>query len=337
MRRAAVLIAHLALSLFVFWAYLKDPGGIDSNWVARLLDLLHGTAAKPYVYRALVPTLSRATLALLGARGQAALSAWAVGGRFAARCFGDFHWDVHHAPEFMVTALWCYPFLLGFVAALRALVRELYDASPATVDFISLAALAGVPVFFVYTNYIYDFPTLCLFTLGLLLLARRRFGLYLLAFAVALFNKETIVLLVGVFALHLWRTLERRRFAALLGAQLGLFYLSRRVLNHFFARNPGEFTTVHFWDHNIQFVIVRYSLAGYLALLAVAAALAAEWAHKPRLAKQALLCTLPPLAGAAFLWGYFDELRDYYEAYPAIVLLAAPTVARLMGVELRAR
>jgi hypothetical protein len=49
------------------------------------------------------------------------------------------------------------------------------------------------------------------------------------------------------------------------------------------------------------------------------------------------LCALPPLAGAAFLWGYFDELRDYYEAWPAIVLLAAPTVARLMGVELRAR
>ena len=46
---------------------------------------------------------------------------------------------------------------------------------------------------------------------------------------------------------------------------------------------------------------------------------------------------LVPLLAACVVFGFLDELRDYYEVYPVIVMLMMPTVARWMGVTITTR
>jgi hypothetical protein len=58
--------------------------------------------------------------------------------------------------------------------------------------------------------------------------------------------------------------------------------------------------------------------------------------EKPALMRDALWILLPLLV-TCMLWGFFDELRDYYEGFPILVMLAAPTVAGLMGVPIAVR
>jgi hypothetical protein len=35
-----------------------------------------------------------------------------------------------------------------------------------------------------------------------------------------------------------------------------------------------------------------------------------------------------------FLLGFFDELRDYYEVFPIVILLVSFNIAKILGVDL---
>jgi hypothetical protein len=63
----------------------------------------------------------------------------------------------------------------------------------------------------------------------------------------------------------------------------------------------------------------------------LAALIFGHWQEKPPILRDGLLTTLVPLVAACALFGFLDELRDYYEAYPIVVALVAPEVARLFG------
>jgi hypothetical protein len=55
------------------------------------------------------------------------------------------------------------------------------------------------------------------------------------------------------------------------------------------------------------------------------------WARKPVFLRKGLLITLIPLVFLALFFGYVDELRDYYEAFPFLFLLWLPTIVEVFG------
>ena len=73
----------------------------------------------------------------------------------------------------------------------------------------------------------------------------------------------------------------------------------------------------------------------FVALLVPALVLAllffARLPEKPLLLRHGLVL-LPILLGLTTVLGYFDEWRDYYEAYPIVVLLAFGNIAALAGI-----
>jgi hypothetical protein len=50
-----------------------------------------------------------------------------------------------------------------------------------------------------------------------------------------------------------------------------------------------------------------------------------RWSQKPLFLKRALWI-IPVLLVLTFCFGYIDEMRDYYEGYPIILLLMAHTL-----------
>ena len=91
--------------------------------------------------------------------------------------------------------------LLLFAKAIRSLFATLYEASRSATEIVGLVALIGLQTMFNYQNYIYDFPTVAIFAIGLQLLAQRRLLSFFAVYSIGLFSKETVVLLAAVFAL----------------------------------------------------------------------------------------------------------------------------------------
>jgi hypothetical protein len=75
--------------------------------------------------------------------------------------------------------------------------------------------------------------------------------------------------------------------------------------------------------------IALLRFAGVVAVLWLLTAY--DWARKPAFLRKGLLITLIPLALLALFFGFIDELRDYYEAFPFLFLLWLPTIVGVFG------
>ena len=322
MRRLASYLLFTSLALSVLALDVFTGEGIDAYYRSRLVDMVHGTAYRPYVYRALVPGVARLGTATLPSQVKEALTR-----AFTAWTWRPGGWLPGHAPEYVLVLVAMGGSLIGFAAALRALCLAVCAASPRVASTAALIGLACVPVFFgPFSRQIYDPATLWLFTLGLALMIRSRWRAYAVLFPLACLNKETAILLTLVFAVHFAghkEDLSRRGFVGLLAYQVVIVALVRASVVYAFRDNPGGQVEMHLFDHN-QLVLLHPSLMSKrLPLLAGATLFGAwGWRYKPLFLRHALLVLAPVFVVMGVTVGQVDEIRAYYELYPVVVLLA---------------
>jgi len=323
------LFASLVLCMF-----LADPG-LNHYSPSSFGDMVYGRASRPFVYRTLVPTAVRLVSGLFPASAHAAATSAAQHTRLKHLVSAWDNLPVEYFLEFVIALAFMYGSLIGFLIALRRLAVALFELPDGFARKIPLIALVLLPVMFRYTSFIYDFPQLFLFTLGLVLMVRQRWRAYFGLLVVAAINKETAVLLPFVFGLYFLRhqNLLNGRFWPLLGAQLGLWLVIKLAINFVFRDNPGRMVELHLRDHNLG-LLRSYSVGVAAAWLVLAVLMGVRWSDTPRFLRTALW-VLPVLVGLTLFLGFLDELRDYYEAFPVIVLLVAHGVARLTGVAIK--
>jgi len=330
--RIFYLCASIILSALVFGVFLCRPG-INGYYRAMFGDMIYGTAAEPFVHRALLPTAVRLVMLAIPPNTATAIH-YSLGEHTAVKnLFTILGWEQEYLIEYFIAILLMYMSLWGFVWALRYLLSGVYRVSPRVRDVFTLVTLVGLTQFFRYYSYLYDFPAVFLFTLGLALMARAKWKTFLVVYLIACLNKETTILLTVVFALHFWsRTrMTRARFAGLLLAQLAIFAAVNIVLFAAFRDNPGSFAEVHFPHHNLE-VLGAYPLATVFGWCGLVLLLFYKWSDKPLFLRHSLWIVVP-LVALTFCLGYLDELRDYYEAYPVVALLLLHSVGRVWGFE----
>jgi hypothetical protein len=328
-RALLALLAMMVLSMF-----LSDPG-LNHYAPSNFGDMVYGRAARPYVCRALVPTAVQLVSSVFPASAHAAATSAAQHTRLKHLVSAWDNVPAEYFLEFLIALLLMYGSLIGFLVTLRHLATTLFEMPPAFARKIPLIALVLLPPMFRYTSFIYDFPSLFLFTLGLLLIVRQRWRAYLVVLIIATINKETAVLLPFVFGLYfLYRQdLLKVRFWPLLVAQIAMWLVIKLGINFVFRDNPGGMVEYHFRDHNLG-LLKSYSIGTAVAWIVLAVLVSVRWSETPRFLRTALWI-LPVLIGLTLFLGYIDELRDYYEAFPVVVLLVAHGVARLTGVDIK--
>ncbi len=339
LRELLWLAAYALLALVITAQFAREPDGLRSNPRSRFRPMIEGTAHRPYVQRVVVPTMVRAAGALVGHEARARLDAALDESHPATRVLDHVFpgWERDLAVEYLAAFALMWAWFLGFAYAFRALLTAVYRA-PWYVEGLAPAAayLVLVPTFAPYASYLYDPALLCLYTAALALLARRQFGAYLAVLAVACSNKETAVLLPLVFYLAYRGDpgLSTRRFFALLVAQVALVALIAGGLAWSYSDNPGGPLEVRGLRNVYE--LPRWSLGTIAAAVIAFVLVARGWSAKPAFLRAALV-PLVPLVTLAACFGYVDELRDYYEVYPVLLLLAAPTLLAAVGVELGLR
>jgi len=234
----------------------------------------------------------------------------------------------------LVAMFLMYLSLLGFVYAFRKLFNEIYSSPEWFINFISIIMLLALPPMFQYYSYIYDFPTLFLFTLGLVFLKQKNWGYFLTLFFIACFNKETTILLTLIFAIHHYKdsSISKKVYTKLILAQIFIFILVKILLYFIFLNNAGGFVEFHLIDRN-YLIFNGYSLSTFVLLLIILLGIFSRWNEKPRFLKDSIWIAVPLIILTFFL-GFLDELRDYYEVFPVIILLISLNIARILGVEL---
>ena len=320
----AALYALAALPVTFF--FVTHPG-LTGHPRADFGDMIDGTASRPYVTRALVPFVVRSITAVTPAPAREAVEA-GLRGRRMVEIFG---WEDGRLFEYATASLVFVGCFVGFGLALRRLVAALYGFSRGFRDLSPLVAYAVLPLFFRYYSYPYDPATLLLFSWGVAAIVAERPREFLFALMLAALNKETSLLLVALYGLH--RHLRGSRGVwAQTGAFLLVWAAIRFVLGLAFRDRPGAVVETHL-DHSLWLftefpgrLFYALAVAGLLA-----AAVAPGWRDKPRFLRLGLMVTLLPLLGAGLLFGYADELRGYYEAFPFVFLLALPTIEREPG------
>lgn len=255
------------------------------SWSSPLyspLALVSGTAHRPFAYRVLTPVIMQMLIAL--------------------------GMPITHAAVLLSAAM-----LAVFVVSLRWLAHGLGQ----TIGHGQwIAAVAGLLVLQLTLTQIYDLPTLALWTAALAALANRRRALYLAVFAAACLNRETTFLLIAIDALAFGVSRSTT-------AQIAIYVITHGVLMFAMSGRPGTDAEFHFADHLAQTGASIERLTLYALAFTLAACLVARrFQRKPWLLRAAVLITVPALGLAYFVVGYPFEFRIFYEAYPAVALLA---------------
>jgi len=320
-----------AAILWVSFTFLFDPG-INNAAGHFFADSVYGRARKPFVYRVLMPGAIR----IVASAFPESAHRWASG--LITYQFNNGDWEKEYALEYAIAVVLVCLSLFAFYVAVRYFCTGLFHGPPVFVDFISLVAVVGLPPFFKYWSYLYDFPTLAFFTLGLALMIRRRWTAFLVLFPFACLNKETTILLALVFFIHFRPStgrMSRALFVRLLSAQLIVYALIKAGLYLAFKDNPGSMVQMQLTYHNLR-LFAPYSLTTFFGWVFLILLVARGWRQSHQFLRDALW-VLPVLIAVTMFFGFLDELRDYYEAYPVVLMLLVPGIAQFLGVPLTRR
>jgi len=322
----------------VLIAFVKLPP-INGDEQSMFSEMVYGTAWKPFVYRTLLPTSVRIISEATPESIHNALTKKVESSNFLMLGLEKLKWESKYITEYLIAMILMYSSLLGSVYAFRKLFDEIYSSPIWFKNVISIILLLAIPAMFQpnYSNYVYDFPALFLFTLGLLFLKQQNWKNYLILFFTACFNKETIILLTMIFAIHFYNyeSISRKIYYRLLAIQLMIFGLIKILLYLIFMTNPGGFVEFHLIDRN-YLLFNGYSLTTFTVLLIIFLSIFSRWKEKPKFLKDALWIAVPLLILTLF-FGFFDELRAYYAALPVIILLISFNIAKILGIELTSK
>ena len=204
------VITGAVLIMFVIYP------GINENKPSKFADMIYGRASKPYVNRLLLPVAVRLLSAGVPQKIKKSVAVKIDHNSTLVRLFKKLRWESKYTVEYLFAMLLMFIALFGFALAVRKYFTLFYNSPPVFADSISVLALLGLPPMFRYTSFLYDFPLLFLFTLGLIFLFKKDWKYFILFFLIGCFNKETTILLTLIFYIFYKNKLNKNLFNKLL-------------------------------------------------------------------------------------------------------------------------
>lgn len=330
-RRVSLLLlaAGFALQSYLLLSHSQAYRPRATGPLRHFQDMVDGDGPRPFVTRALVPYAIRVTGDLVDPEriGIFVAPLRAMGFTFPRDTQPGLrgHIDPRDFAVWMYLAILSL-FLLG--EGIHRVLRYYYRGPPWLFEVAAAVSLLLWPVLISYASYLIDVftPTLVMWTLYMAI--RRRWLAYHALLILAAVHKETMIV-IPLAVLYLdFNNRPWRRFLPIIGLQMAGVLAIRAYLSlSVFAENPGGLTQFHFFDHTLSANVWRmFAPEGVLIAVLLLGVVLRDLSSKPRGCKALAIVVWPLVLLGSFL-GYFDEIRQYSEAYPGLVCLAFPTLA----------
>lgn len=329
-----------------------EKWGLGGDHRGRGLEtMLEHEAQKPFVYRYLTPEIVRRLADAIEARIEPDERDWWLR-RLQTRRYAapKERWTVAKSVQFhVVYAVLFVSLVLAQVGAF-ALVADA-RAPPLARDFAPAVALLLLPLTFVRTGYLYDFPELAFLFLSVAAIWRGWWFAYYPLLVLACLNKESNALLPLYFVAFARFRMPTRQWVAHAAVQAGLAAAVVVGVRIAFRDAPGSsqwfLLPLNLWylsDLRIyaQFHTAYGGLAPFpgplnaLLLFATVFAVAWRWREKPAPVRSAVVLVFAALIPIYLCFGFLDEVRALSVGFPALYLAGFHTVVGLYGRELAA-
>lgn len=316
-------------SAYIFAVWVLGHGRLG-NERATFPGMIRGTAAKPFVNRTLLPSLVRLAAAAIPAESKQKLDQAIA--HFAPERVRRQKWYPEYNVECCLALALIYLSLLGFMMVFRNLLKALYLTPGWVADMLPVIAILILPIFFhAGTHYVYDFPALFFFTLLLLLLLRKNWTYFYPSFILAILNKETMILISLIFAIHFFSRMSKSHFYFHLLTQCGIFLLLKSILFMIYKNNPGVLFEFHLKE-NIYYFYALYNYGYVAAMIVLMLLIFYKYSEKHIFLRNSIIIMIPLLVLHLF-FGLLPEIRVYYEIYPVLLLLICHTMADIIKVK----
>jgi len=306
----------VALSMSYYYVYLVSFYE-EYHQKANFELMLTGTADTPFQYRVFVVWLLKATMFVISS-----LTGW--GTSQTATAMKDLMIFVEVAFVFGIVVLFrmylAQYFRSGAVSSILAFMVFLvlpynYLLAPMYTQPFNNPPAIYHPVF-----YMYDLPSLFFFTLGVLLLSRRKMFLFYILFAVATLNRETTCFLTMIYAFDALGRERPKTIAAHVLGQAAIWGGIKYGLFLMYGSNPGAgLFELHFFS-NVRFITVFKRIPTVISNLGgLWIPVLLLYRYIPdRFVRRASLVVVPFFVGMAIV-GNVYELRIYGELIPVVL------------------
>jgi hypothetical protein len=250
---------------------------------------VYGVMEKPFVFRQLIPLLTRLIISLTGVRV-----------------------DIGLVIAIAVSA----------VAAIGAIRLFLQEFKIQKMELHTLISGVILFVWLIKDAKIYDFATVATFTLCLMLLHQRKLNQFHFVYILACLNRETAFLLTVFFVVHFFWKLEAKSYLISVLTQLLIFVSIRLTMLVAFRDNPGVVAQFNFIKNFQEFAGSPIGILIVSTVFVVMIWLVARrWRVVPMFLRDVVLTFTPLLFVMWLLFGRAFELRVFFEMFPVLYVM----------------
>jgi hypothetical protein len=331
-----VLLSIYAMLHFMEVSYLGD------RYFKTVFDGMYlGTTVKPFVYRQLVPSLTRAIVWLTPQTVIDGVNTWVsviqynyemtklpVALTFITRAFP--YAGEHY--QRVVTSCIIYGCLWGYIWALRRLAAELFPGNAAITYMAPVFGVLAISSFSFPFQYIYDIAVLFLSTACYYCLAARKWKTYFVFFFLACVNKETAIFIFLFSTIWFFRKMEWKMYVNFWVVQYLIYTIVRIFLLYEYIDNGGEYLRNHLFRVLPGDLMSISKYDRILTLSFIFIMLSYKWPDKPDFLKCGLWL-MPPMYLAYLLFGMPGEYRVFFDILPLLVMLGVHTLVAASGID----
>jgi hypothetical protein len=320
------VIIYALLSLYVMQRFsVVSDMGQSPDARAGFGKMVAGDAWRPFVYRALVPSMIRLVVEVTPADVQAAVNA-----KLQYSLFAGLLKRINLSYAQAVMAVILYLCLCGYSAVLYKMGTFFFPQSWAMALFMPAVGLLMIPAFTFHGLYIYDFAVLFLTAVCYYCLATQQWGWYFFWFPFACFNKETAIFIPVFFVLWYLPRLDTRHFILYWTLQCAIYIFVKIALSIHFMNNPGVFLEMHN-SLSLSSLLGRYDFSRLGLYCTVVFLLTYRWTEKPLFARY-ILWIYPMMVVAYTIYGFPGEYRVFFDLFPLLTVLVTHTLIEGTGI-----
>jgi hypothetical protein len=338
---ALLLLAYVLASSSVEHSFLQKWRTLNSK-AYSFQQFMDYEVRRPFAYRILVPGLvnllysSDAIRGIVQNEGLISRGACLYG---QDQSIAD--WSLELQAKYILTGFVMFLFLLTAMFALRGITRHFFQNSSLS-DVGPLLFALFLPLSFKGSHgFMYDFPELGLYFIGLYFLLRSWNYAFLAIIPLLIINKESSILILFFSAIILFSTMRTKDAYTHLFMQGLVAVVSFLLVKSALSGRPGGTVEFHLWG-NLRFWT---DAKNYLAMMSTSTffipvpkpnnillfplliwAISYKWKEKPLIIRRLFVASTVINVPLFILFCYRDEFRNLSLVYPYVYLLACHSI-----------